>query len=512
MGKNYVPINLPVSLENFDLSEIVNLSNVDSDKEEIFIDTIDYLLNNLSIEKEAEKDENNFIRNYIYTTITARKHLLEIEERIKEIRKQSNKISNKESYECRKLKHFLNKNEKAKNDITKFLCYDIEEYLREHNNSNYDLINREKEEKLLTLYRPPYDYCFNKEYYDPNYDFSTYVKFCNTPNIGIVESLKNVNSTIVLKEDNPQAYYKKVISTVNDNSLLQVIAERIGKNYHFHKRKEVFETMVTLFNEEKYTTFIITAAIQIEGMFFELVSIRYGNKENQGTLVEKADKTFSKNPQQKHTLYPYFAFDIPELRNKVAHIGLVDSDNIKNLAYELVLDLHCVLTLAEKESLNKFRYLMKIFSNNTNSINPADYAEDNEYYKKVAEHLYFQLSAFYPFVDDSFWGVLTNPTGYDEELDYYLLQMPKQEEGKDKRHIPIKDIVLFYSKMVRESLFWEIVLEHCDDFSEINHTKLIDAGAFTEKLKNMFIPRLSGDAKDLCVAVNKKLQDKKIIN
>ncbi len=505
MDKNYEPINLDDILPKIDSSKIDEFLNAYTSEKKTSIETIDYLLNSLAIEKESIKYENTFIRNYIYVSLITRRHLLEIEERIKEIKKQANKINDKESYAFRKLKYFLKKNEKAKNEIVDFFCYKIDNYLSKHSNSIYDLINREQDEKLWALYGPAYDYNYNYMYYDPNYDFSTYVKFIETPNVGVIDSLKNVESTIDLKENNPEVYYEKVMRTVDDNCLLQNMAERVEKNYHFHKRKEIFQTMATLFSEEKYTTFIITATIQIEGMFFELVSIRYGGKENQGTLVEKADKTFSKNAQQKHTLYPYFAFDIPELRNKVAHIGLVDNDNIKTLAYELVLDLHCILTLAEKESLDKFRNMMLIFSK-LNIIKKEDYEEEYEYMKAVATQLYYELYMGNLLTDEYFWNLITQPTDYDEELNYYL---PEQE---DEDYIYLKDVVYYIYSIVTHKLFWEVVLEICDEFSEINRSSINDLGAFTEKLKNMFIPRLSGDAKDLCVAVNKKLQGKRIIN
>lgn len=509
MSRKYTQKKLTDLFPQLDKSNLNKSSSIDN-KKDAPIETIDYLLDSLTIEKESVTHIDTLIRNYIYITSTARKHLLEIEEQIKEIGQHANTIKDKESYALRKLIYFKKINENAKNEIIKFLCYRINEYLIEHHDENYDLTNREHDNKQLVLYTPPYDYSINHQYYNPNYDFSTYVKFCNISNTNLLDSLKNVNNVILLKRNDPEAYYKEVIRTVDDNCLLQKMANRIKDNYHFHKRKEIFETMVKLFNEEKYTTFVITATIQIEGMFFELVTIQYGNKENQGTLIEKADKTFSKSSQKKLTLYPHFAFDVPELRNKVAHIGWIDDDNIKNLAYELVLDLHCIFTLAEEESLDKFKYIMQIFTNST-SIKPADYAEVNEYYKKVAEHLYYQLYALYPWLDDFFWGLLTNPTDYNEELDYYHLHTPQQPNKEDKRYISIKNIVLFYSKMVRQDFFWEIVLEHCDDFSEINHTTLTDAGVFTEKLKNMFISRLDGDAKDLCIEVNKKLQSKNVI-
>lgn len=377
MEAEYTPIKPEDIFPKIDSETIAKFLKSESESREHKIETIDYLLNSLSIAKEDIKQEDVFIRNYIYATTITRKHLLEINERIKTIKAQANQISNRESYPYRKLMHFQKKNEKAKDEIVHFLCNGLTKYISEHNKPYSDLINRNDEDKMW-LSGPTYDYNYNHQYYDPDFDFSTYVKFFNTPNANILDSLKNIDDTIELKKNDIGKYYQKIIDTVDNNNLLENMAERIGFNYHFHKRKEIFETMATLFKEEKYTSFILTAAIQIEGMFYELVTIRYGGKENQGTLVEKVDKTFSKNAQQKHALYPYFAFDIPNLRNKVAHIGIVEDSNIKNTAYELVLDLHCILCLAEKESLNKFKNVIYIITKIKDVVNSNDFDSDDK--------------------------------------------------------------------------------------------------------------------------------------
>lgn len=466
------------------------------------INTIDYLADELSVQKNLVKHEDIFIRNYIYITATARKHLLEIEERIKELKSKESKISDKESYTLKKLRYFLKKNEKAKNDITHFLCYKIGNYIREHNDSYSDLINHKKDNSLWQLPGSTYDYNYNYKYYDPNYDFSTYAKFFDTPSMDIIDSLKNVDSMIDLKKHNLKEYYKRVISTVDNNQLLKNMTERIEMNYHFHKRKEVFETMDNLFSEEKYSTFILTAAIQIEGMFYELVSIRYGKKQNQGTLIEKVEKTFSKNSQQKHALYPYFAFDIPELRNEVAHIGLIDDDNIKNMAYELVLDLNCILSLAETESNDKFKNMIYIF-NEVSKIETKNYDNEDDYNKAKANCVFENLFTCSVITDEYFWKLLSQPEEYEEELIYYS---PKEDNDDE---LNLKEIVQILSDIVYDEMFWRVVLDETNTIEEINLNSKGDIGSFIEKLKNMFIFRLQGKSKELCCNVNKKLQDLK---
>ena len=257
MEAEYIPIKPEDIFPRIDSETIAKFLKGESESKKHQIETIDYLLNSLSIAKEKIKHEDVFIRNYIYATTITRKHLLEINERIKTIKAKANQICNRESYSYRKLMHFQKKNEKAKDEIVHFLCYGLAKYVSEHNEPYSDLINRDDEEKMW-LSGPTYDYNYNQRYYNPDYDFSTFVKFFNTPNASILDSFKNIDDTIALKEKDTEKYYQKVIDTVNNNNLLENMAERIGNNYHFHKRKEIFETMATLFNEEKFTTFIIT--------------------------------------------------------------------------------------------------------------------------------------------------------------------------------------------------------------------------------------------------------------
>ena len=503
MDEQFIPINSE-ELSKINIKKLKSIFEGSSTPKKPKIETIDYLLNSLSIEKESIENEDIYIRNYLFATLTARDYLIEIETRIKEIKLQINHFKNKECYPCRKLVYFQKKNEKAKNEIVNFLCFGLNKYLSENNGQYSDLINRDDADKMWML-GPTYDYNYNARYYDPNYDFSTYAKFVSTPNASVLDSFRNIKNMIALKKENEEKYYNKVISTVDSNNLLANMAERIAMNYHFHKRKEIFDTMTTLFKEEKYTTFIITATIQIEGMFYELVTIRYGEKENQGTLSEKADKTFSNNPQNKHALYPYFAFDIPELRNKVAHIGLVEEENLMNKAYELVLDLHCILSLAEKESINKFKNVITIITKIKDDINSDDYDSDEKYKRSIAEHLFAELYLGNITTDEYFWKLLVNPSEYEEELNYY---MPEQE---DDNYIYLKDMVLYIHAVLHHEVFWQIVFEYSKKLSDIDHKKINDMGTFIEKLKNMFIPRLTGEAKALCVEVNKELQKKKII-
>ena len=497
MDKKFTPIEIQNIFPDIDIDKIASFYSQHQTTDPK-INTIDYLINQLSVTSDSIKNEDTFIRNYIYTITIARKHLIEIDTRLNTISQEMKKIIDKESYQFRKLKYFEKKNIAAKDEITGFICYGLVNYICREHSIDFDLIDRNNENKMW-LNGPVYDYNFNKKYYDPNYDFATFARFYDIPNVQLLEILNNIECMIALKQNDLEAYYQKVRLTVNDNKMLSRMTERIATNYHFHNRKEIFESMMSLFEEKKYVTFILTATIQIEGMFYDLVTIRYGKKENHGTLVEKVDKTFNKNSIQKQTLYPHFAFNLPELRNQVAHKGLVNIENIENLAYELVLDLNCIVSIAEKESLDKFKTFLMIFDK-MNEVDSHDYTDENAYMESVSKCLFYELFANNIMSDEYFWKLLSEPLNYSDELSFYLPSTPEKDS------IYLKDVVLYIAAFIQKEEFWQVVLNESASISEISESKINDLGAFVEKIKNMFISKLQGNAKKLCCEVNKKLQ------
>ena len=50
----------------------------------------------------------------------------------------------------------------------------------------------------------------------------------------------------------------------------------------------------------------------------------------------------------------YFAFDVPTMRNDVAHKGMVEKQDLVQSAYDLILDLYTVCRMVRSESYDKF--------------------------------------------------------------------------------------------------------------------------------------------------------------
>lgn len=456
------------------------------------ISTIDFSLESIAIETQNVKDKEVFIRNYIYAISVARKHLSEINKNQAIIIQQLKKVNDKESYTAKKLQYFNKRYQAAKDEIIEFIVDDIGTYVLDQYS---DLIDRSVDEKWFL--GPRYDYQYNAKFYNLNYDFSTYVKFYHVPGIPFIEVQKNIEKHIQLKISSQEDYFEEVIRIVNENDLVSNMSDRVGENYHIHTRKEIFDAMTTLFNEEKYLAFISMATIQLEGIFFELVCIKFGRKERQGTLVEKVEKAFQNNRQLMQTMYPYFAYDIPELRNEIAHKGIVEEKDLKKLAYELVLDLNCVLRLTESASTDKFKQFWYIASK-LGEVEKEKYRSAVEYESAIARQLIAELYMSTMISMDYFWDVLTEPETFDQEMEYYKPDDLQEDE------VYLKDIVYAIVDLTRSETFWKVILGELEEM--LSEKKIVnDELNLIIDLKKRLIGILKGDAKEICCNVNAKI-------
>ena len=412
------------------------------------------------------KEPDLFLRNFLYTTIVARKDLLEISERQRYIEKRIKKETDHDSYYYKKLEYFRKINKEAKEEIVKYICYGQKDYVQKIKVTYNDLIDRDAENKMW-LYGRIYDYRLNARFYDSEYDFSSCVKFYSISGVGSLDFMSNIEKYIILKRTSLEDY-----------------------------NQEIFETMEVLFSEKKYLAFTTMAAIQLEGIFNDLVSIRFGRKEKQGTLVEKVSRAFEDDSFLKLILYPYFAFDIPNLRNEIAHKGIVEVQDIKQTAYNLVLDLNCILYVTERASTDKFRKFTKIYEK------LIGIEENREIANCIANELYKSKDIAYEF----FWELLLDPEMYKEELDYYIPDDLNEDE------VCLKDIVYFISSQVKGEAFWDVLLETCEEYLLRDKKQDKELISFIENMKNRYIRILEGTAKQKCCQVNAKLMEIKRSN
>ena len=394
----------------------------------------------------------------------------------------------------RKLKYFYDLNKEALDDINKFISDKIPSFMSDH---NYDCLNRECENDGLVdlFYSTRYKYAWNREYYSIDYPFDIKVKISQyvREKYDFNCFIKEEQKLLSLYKKNQDQFWQKMDAYVDDDHVMTNILDRVKYDYYLNKRCEVFETLNDLYENKKYQAFISLGLIQIEGLFDDYCLIRYGEAENQGTLVEKVRKTLGTNEYNLMTMYPYFEFDIPLLRNEVAHKGILKTDKMKRTAYNLMLDLNTVSQMVKSASIDKFIYVKMTFddlskwtlneSNNTDSL---------------FDSLFQELLMFDNMANDHFWKVVSRPENYKDEIDFYK----KDDLPDDKIDLP--GVLLIITTLVTNVGFWKAVHRVVDNNnSVVNKSK--DIENFVRKIKNIFIGALDGDAKEECIKVAKLL-------
>ena len=279
---------------------------------------------------------------------------------------------------------------------------------------------------------------------------------------------------------------------------LALTVARVKNNFHLHKRLEIFEDMALLFRNKHYQSFLTLGLLQLEGMFHDLCEIKFGVKENTGTLVEKVQKSLlGGNEFRSMRYYPYFAFDVPIQRNEIAHKGMIENLNLEESAYNLVLDLNAVATMVKSESSDKFIVFMMIHDEMLKL--ESETPDSPEFKKKIYHTFLVELIENSIVANDYFWSVLKNPQNFSDELQFYKPQdMP---EG----HIDLEAIVNIISSMIRQEEFWSELLDTVKMLWSHDGKIPDKAYDFAKKLKNDYISELTGGAKIQCIELSKLL-------
>jgi len=192
--------------------------------------------------------------------------------------------------------------------------------------------------------------------------------------------------------------------------------------------------------------------------------------------------------------YPYFAFDVPIMRNDVAHKGFVDVKDLEWTAYELVLDLNTVSKMVRSESYDKFIG----FSMTHEAMlkwTPEDNDEENgnlSMYRVFIKELF----GIRYVIGEHFWELLKCPKKYDEELNFY------SQEDLPEGYTDIAGIVIVLSALVRQENFWIAIKETLQQYSN-DTTQWDEFIEFAKKMRNDYIADLDEDAKTHCIELGK---------
>ena len=467
-----------------------------SEKDVDYISIEDYILTTLGIEKCSIEKPEIFYKNFIHLACHLIKDIKEIEERLSDYRARYSALqsikTNKAEFERRKLIYFCDLNKEALREINGFISSGIPSFLSDH---TYDTLNRECERDGLSdlFYRNRYRLAWHRDYYSIDYPFEIIVKVGQyvKEKFRLEQSMEEESRLLGLYSSSPEQFWNQMDRYIENDHVMQNILERVTNDYTLQKRQEIFETLNNLFLEGKYQSFITLGLIQIEGLFDDYCQIRFGESENQGTLVEKAQKTLETNEYNLLRMYPYFAFDIPLLRNEVAHKGMLRTEDAKRIAYNLVLDLNTLSQMVKSESMDKFIYAIMTHEKLLD-WEPKNDGNTDELY----DTLLYELFMFDKIANAHFWKVLKTPEEYKDEIEFY------RENDLQEGMIDLPGIVDVMSRLVRSEGFWEAMHRLVD--KHITPTsKWTEVEDFARRMKNEYIAVLDPDAKAECIEVSK---------
>ncbi len=336
--------------------------------------------------------------------------------------------------------YFSNINKDARTEISAFIANDLQNFVEEH--KNVDFVGRRGDESLMILFRCNYPYGMFSRYYDPDYDFSTETKIrgLNTP---ILETEDIIESTIQMRHDNPEEYYSKMGEIIKEHELLSSNAALVDAHNVLRRRSDIFKTLIELYNSEQLSSFIALATLQVEGLFYDCCEIL---KEKDlggtaGTLTEKVEKSFKGNAALMRYAYPYFNFEAPLLRNKIAHVGTLQSglEEMKQIAIDLILDINSIVSWIYDLSRSKYTAIKMLY----------DDVKDDE---KPAEKLISSMLSSMGVFDFKYLDVLVDVSEFNDEF-----KCMKFDQNF------IVDHVSFLRKIIDTENFWLILGSHVDE-------------------------------------------------
>ena len=464
----------------------------------------EYMLKQLGIDiaKLKDTEKNLLLKNFVHLMCNVLSDIKLVNNRLIQYQEKYDKCKNNKSnvaeYYRRKIEHFCKINKEALTEIMDFLQNRIGNYIMEN---RFDTLAREENgENLSTFFlKRRYKIAQFPEYFDLDYNYATIVKVNYLPDIDFMDKMNVEKEFLSLYQTDKEQYYQKLHKEVDDKKIMDWNLARVENNYHLNKRTEIFQDLAQLFYNKHYQSFLSLGLLQLEGLFYDICQIKYGIKDNMGTLVEKVQKSLStRNEFSFMRFYPYFAFDVPIQRNEIAHKGMMEEVDLEKAAYDLVLDLNAVLTMVKEESYDKFIVLIMIHEKlaELESEDP-----DSDAFKSYVNRTFItELIKNSIIANEYFWSVLKNPDDYKEELDFY-----EPEQLKDG-YIDLKGIVAVLSTMIREKAFWREMINILNEYKASDGSIPKQLYGIAKRLKNDYIAVLTDEAKNYCIEVAKLLK------
>ena len=435
-------------------------------------------------------DKELFISNYKYLLDLVLKDIDEINHRLKALKKLDKKEPPEKDYLHRKLRYFIDKNKTVLNEINHYILNEVYEILSENKNINY--LDRVDDELFNMMLTAKYPYNFYKKYYDFYYDFSIESKIRFMPGVNPENFLDVINFYIDLKKNNFEEYQNRLSKIITTHNVLEYLCTNVEVHNVLNKRLEVFNSLKYLYEHEQWQSFISLAVLQIEGLFYDCCMIQKQNKlsKTAGTYVEKVEKSFRNNDIIMLSVFPYFMYDIPDIRNEIAHTGYFDSDNLNHIANELIFDLNTLIKWIYDITHKKYT-ILKMIDDKLEECHEEDL-------KKKTDLLLYEMLANTAVTDFKYLDLLKSPELYSDEISYMKTPVGYWE-----------GIIERILNIIKTDIFWNRIYDNIKDDTEYRDDKPFNLVLLAEKLKNTFIPIfLKGSSEKLaCQKVASKIDE-----
>ncbi len=345
----------------------------------------------------------------------------------------------------------LNINKEAIREIDEYLREKITKHLKEKM-SRKTLVFKERDSLESLFDKGKIDFRFLNDYFNPDFDFSTYIKFFN------IYNTHEINEIINLKRSDLKEYRELINTVILEKDLIGRIIQIINNHHRLVLRKEIFTTIKELYQSKQYQSFVNLAVIQVEGLFYDLCLELNGGvaEQNIGKLVEKVEKSYKYNKYLYHMITPYFLFEFPEIRNKVAHDGIINDINLEDLANELILDIFCIVQQINSPSLpiNNVKCLLeKIVAKTGIEINK----QDN--YETIIYEL-FVCSGFAINDEYNIYKQIKDRIKYKKVYEFYSIGKTDNFEGI-KLDVAVDQLM----DVFEDIRFWDIIIKHSNGFN-----------------------------------------------
>lgn len=157
---------------------------------------------------------------------------------------------------------------------------------------------------------------------------------------------------IALKKENPIKYSAAFEEIIYSLGIIRRLKKIVENNFYLYNRLPIVSAATTLFMEKQYSAFVYLVTPQIEGLFRVLQQSIKGDRTDTGGMTELLKKI---NENEDFFEFVYFAYDFPELRNRIAHGQVIEVD--RELACEIMMDLYWIIKTIDSEK-QEYKKLM----------------------------------------------------------------------------------------------------------------------------------------------------------